>query len=314
MKAPTPAGIAKIRSNMENNKKQREDSLKASCSEKPLEERKTKRKQANSGEKKEPATRLAQRARALSLDVCFLDLARAAASTVGRVLHNTLGWQGTGFMISDRLFVTNNHVIRDSPKAEEFFVEFNYELDVMKVPKPVTRFALAPNDFFMSSPKEDLDFTIVALGSRVFGKGKLSDFGFCPIKDTENKHELGMLANIVGHPEGQFKQMAIRSNRIVAWNDEVLQYYTKAKVGSSGSPVFNDDWEPIALHHWGCPTRTAYTTNGKLGPEDTKEGIRISAIVKRINSEKNRLSQKQRALIDGALGCPFRQPSLLKRL
>jgi endonuclease G len=163
----------------------------------------------------------------------------------------------------------------------------------------------------MSSPEEELDFTIVALGKRLSGKGSLSDFGYYPIKDTE-KHEIGALANIIGHPKGQFKRMAIRNNQITSWSDEVLQYYTAASVGSSGSPVFNDKWELIALHHWGCPTRTAHTPRGKPSPEKTREGIRISAIVKQINSEKNRLSQKQRALIDAALSCPLRHPSRLR--
>jgi len=280
MKAPTSAGISKSSSNLENNKKPREK----------------------------------QGALHLYVDLYFLDYARAAASSVGRVVHNIFGWRGTGFMISDLLFMTCNHVILDSQKATDFFVEFNYELDVTAVPKAVTRFAVAPNDFFMSSPKNDLDFTIVALGNRVFGEGKLSVFGYCPIKDTENWQPIDRLANIIGHPEGQFKQMAIRNNRIAAWNDEVLQYYTEAKVGSSGSPVFNDKWELIALHHWGCPTRTAYTPRGKPSPKNTREGIRISAIVKRINAEKKRLSHKQRALIDAALDCPFRHPSLPKRV
>jgi endonuclease G len=249
-----------------------------------------------------------QGSRALYMDVYFLDVARAAASSVGRVVHNVFGWRGTGFMISDRLFMTCNHVILDAQKATEFFVEFNYELDVMAVPKAVTRFALAPDDFFMSSPKDALDFTIVALGNRVFGEGNLSDFGYIPIKEPENRLPMDKLANVIGHPKGQFKQMSIRSNRIAARSNEVLQYYTPANVGSSGSPVFNDKWKLIAMHHWGCPTRTAYTPRGKPGPENTREGICISAIVKRINSEKNRLSQKQRALIDAALNCPSRHP------
>jgi len=280
MKTPSPAGMAKSGSNLDNTKNPREK----------------------------------QGARAVYADVYFLDIARAAASSVGRVVHNVFGWRGTGFMISNRLFMTCNHVILDSQKATEFFVEFSFELDVMAVPKAVTSFSLAPHDFFMSSPKDNLDFTIVALGNRVFGEGKLSDFSYCHIKDDENGRPIDKIANVIGHPKGQFKQMVIRNNRIAARNDEVLQYYTAANVGSSGSPVFNDKWELIALHHWGCPTRTAYTFSGKPGPENTREGIRISAIVKRINSEKNRLSQKQRALIDAALDCSFRHPSLQKQV
>jgi endonuclease G len=317
MKAPSLAGIAKIRSNTENTKKQREDSLKAIHSGKPLDvedeqKPKIKRMQVVAGMNEERATKLAQQPRAPSLDVCFLDLARAAASSVGRVLHNNSEFKGAGFMISNRLFLTNNHVIHNSARAMACLVEFNYELGVMGCPKAVTRFALAPNDFFVSSPQEDLDFTIVAIGNRVSGKGELSDFGFCPLRDTDDKHPLGEFVNIIHHPGESFKQIVLRAH-LAAHTDEVLHYYANTRSGSSGSPVFNDQFEPIGIHHYRKPTRIALTPDGRPGPRDANEGIRISAIVKRINSEKNGLSQEQRALIDAALGCSFRHPSLLRR-
>jgi endonuclease G len=261
----------------------------------------------------ERTTTLAQKLRTSSIDVCFLDLARAAASTVGRVLHNNSEFKGTGFMISNRLFLTNNHVIYNSARAMACVVEFNYELDVMGCPKAVTRFALAPNDFFVSNPREDLDFTIVAIGNRVSGKGELSDFGCCPLKDTDDEHSLGEFVNIIHHPGGNFKQIVLKA-QLAAHTDEVLHYYANTRSGSSGSPVLNEQFELIGIHHYRRPTRTAMTLDGRPGPRDANEGIRISAIVKRMNSEKNRLSQKQRALLDAALDCPFRQPSLLKRV
>src|SRR3990172_12041511 len=127
-----------------------------------------------------------------SSDVCFLVFAKSAACTVGRVLHNKSEFKGSGFMVSSRLFLTNNHVIHNSARAMACLVEFNYELTVMGCPKRTTRFALAPDVFFMSSPQEDLDFTIVAIGNRVTGKNELSDFGYCPLRDTDNdEHSLG---------------------------------------------------------------------------------------------------------------------------
>jgi endonuclease G len=333
-------GITKIRANMENEemRKQREDTLKWFYSGKSLmaeydEKRKISYVQARTGIKdRDLAKRVADYDKSAMpllteeqkvavnslyeedpefLDVYFVEAARAAASAVGKVVDRALDcFKATGFMISDSLFLTNNHVIENQSKAENSFVEFNYELDVTGKQKPVTRFAFAPDDFFITSPEGDLDFTIVAVGKRIFGEGELSDFGYCPITETPNKHSLGILANIVGHPDGKFKQIAIRKNRIAARNDDVLLYYTNTEIGSSGSPVFNDQWKPIALHHWGVPSRD--TINGKPAPKETNEGIRISAIVNRINSEKKNLPANQQLLITHALDSGKSFPSMLK--
>ena len=244
------------------------------------------------------------------LDIFFLDLARAASATVGRVVrHNSM--KGNGFMISNRLFLTNNHVIHDSEVAMKSVVEFNYEMGMKGSPLPTTKFAFSPEAFLMKSPEEDLDFTIVAVGSRVGGLSNLSDFGFCPLNGNENNYALGDFVNVIQHPGQEFKKIVLRNNRLVAQSEEILQYYAAMISGSSGAPVFNDRFEPIALHHYGRPSRVGLTKDGKPGPKRIAEGVRISAIVKRINSEKGKLDIEQRLLIETALSCPFSQPSLL---
>jgi V8-like Glu-specific endopeptidase len=54
----------------------------------------------------------------------------------------------------------------------------------------------------------------------------------------------------------------------------VVQYLTDTMPGSSGSPVFNDKWELIVLHHSGgwLPEPSTKSTHFR------NEGIRVSAI------------------------------------
>ncbi len=247
------------------------------------------------------------------LRVTFSEPAQAAKSAVGRIIHNIMGWQGTGCLVSRRLFITNNHVIPNQRKATEYAIEFDYELDARNRPKPVTKFALAPSMFFVSSPEEELDFTIVAVGMRVFGKGRLSNFGFCPMKCQSASENPGQLATIVGHPKGRFKQTLIKGALITFVNDEVLHYYADAEVGLSGSPIFNDQWQLIGLHHWGTTTRKIPSLQTQKYPSSIREGIRISAIVRKIDSILQDLPRKKRCLIEEALNLPCGAPFRLNR-
>jgi endonuclease G len=247
----------------------------------------------------------------LFLDINFLDLAQAASSTVGRVIrHDSM--VGNGFMISANLFLTNNHVIHGHADARLSVVEFNYELDPNKHSKPTTRFDFDPDEFLMKSPKEDLDFTIVAVGDCVSGTGTLADFGFCPLKGKVDKHSLGEFVNIIQHPGSSYKKIVLRNNQLVAQSEDVLHYHAMVLSGSSGSPVFNDKFEPIALHHRGAASRTALTQDGSPGPKEIAEGIRVSAIVKKMKLESARLPPRQRLLVETAIAYPFSYPSLIQ--
>ncbi|MFL5354389.1 DNA/RNA non-specific endonuclease [Archangium sp.] len=239
--------------------------------------------------------------------VSWIDLARGGANAVGRVVEGTLKPLGSGVLITGRLFLTNNHVIEDARAARELLVELDYELDADGHPRPLTRFTFDPDTFFLTSPQDDLDFTIVALGKRVLGARESSEFGYCPLFATDDTHLLGEFVNIVQHPDGDYKQVVIRENRLVTRLDSVLHYMADTLPGSSGSPVFNDQWELVALHHWGEPFREVTLPTGAQVSKDLNEGIRISAIVRTLEDMMKDRSPDERGLLEPALRSPSRK-------
>ena len=89
--------------------------------------------------------------------------------------------------------------------------------------------------------------------------------------------------------------MALRDNRIVDVFDEFLHYEADTQPGSSGSPVFNDQWELVALHHASVPA-PEHPELGKF----VNEGIRISRLLEFIGAQD--YTGQQRALVSDLLG------------
>lgn len=88
----------------------------------------------------------------------------------------------------------------------------------------------------------------------------------------EQSYARGQLVNVIQHPSGRKKEVALQKNEITHIYGDFLRYKTDTQRGSSGSPVFNNSWELVALHHAGG----AKDSNGKF---INNEGIRIDKIV-----------------------------------
>lgn len=67
--------------------------------------------------------------------------------------------------------------------------------------------------------------------------------------------------NIIHHPQGDYKQISIRENLFVGIDETKIYYETDTAQGSSGSPVFNDQWQVVGLHHKSVPKMTADEKN-----------------------------------------------------
>jgi len=80
---------------------------------------------------------------------------------------------------------------------------------------------------------------------------------------------------IVQHPGGGPKQIAFYHNVVVYAGDKRVQYLTDTLPGSSGSPVFDNEWNVVALHHSGGWLREP----GSKQQYYRNEGIHINAVI-----------------------------------
>jgi endonuclease G, mitochondrial len=234
------------------------------------------------------------------VDVAFLSKGARTARSVGRVARESNGRaQGSGVLIGIDLFLTNNHVIENAALAGQFILEFDYERDEMGKHRAETRFFLDPSVFVGDDPS-GLDFTIIGVGRRRSGPAELEDFGTSPLSDASDKHMLGEFANIVQHPQGRLKEVVLRENRLVSRFDDFLHYVADTEKGSSGSPVYNSEWQMIALHHWGSP----WGAPGDPlvpGSLEVNEGIRVSSIVRHLRRNMGSYSAEMRPRLEAAL-------------
>ena len=222
---------------------------------------------------------------------------------VGYVEMNgpTSSTAGSGFLISSRLFLTNCHVIPNTNAARATQVTFDREATVSGVPSPTTVFLLDPDSFALFSTERELDYALLAIGRINSGTANIKELGYCPLSDTPDRHRLGMNVNIIQHPRGLPKMIAIRNNYLTARTDRTLLYDTDTDPGSSGSPVFNDGWDVVALHHWGEPFLETADEGGKKLPVNVNEGVRISAIYRDLQQKLATLPSPQQALLREAL-------------
>ena len=220
--------------------------------------------------------------------VAYLDEARAASRAVGRIVlrdsrGRVMGF-GTGWLCSPRLVMTNHHVLENAAAAKNSVIEFDYELRPDGSLRERTTIPLDPDTFFLTS--EALDYSLVAV------RGDVSAFGWLPLYGSADKNVLGEALSIIQHPSGEPKQVALRENRLIDRLPDYLHYETDTAPGSSGSPVFNDSWEVVALHHSGVPRTDAQgrplRRDGQaIGPNDpdtlidwiANEGVRVSRIL-----------------------------------
>ncbi len=235
----------------------------------------------------------------------FVELIQNAKRKVGRiVIKNGIKTQGfaTGFMVSEKLLLTNWHVFKTIDEVADSEVQFDYEYNTHGNAMTPVAFRLKSEVFYYSN--KDLDYCFVAVQPiDITGQQRLKDIGYLyldPVKGKLGDVNVEKL-NIIHHPDGDLKQLSIRENKFVKITPVSIWYETDTAPGSSGSPVFNDQWQLVALHHMGVAKKNEKgeyvdkykkvipTIDGKIDASkiiwEANEGIRISVILNDVFSK-----------------------------
>lgn len=249
------------------------------------------------------------------LSINFLDRGRRAADAVCRIKVPSNGgaWYGTGFLVGPRLLLTNHHVLGDADEASQCEAEFGYEHDLDGVLRDPVSFNLRPHEIFYSN--SELDITFIAVTPFSDNGVPLERYGRLPLLPLSGKAVDGEWVTIIQHPGSEPKQIAIRSSQIVKLDakaaggidlDKFIHYSTDTEPGSSGSPVLNDQWQVLALHHKAVPAPSKAKNPVRQQVWIANEGIRVSAIFVQLESE--RFENPEAALVldrlEKSLGLP----------
>ena len=184
---------------------------------------------------------------------------------------------GTGWLISQELVITNHHVVQarenNEPaatkaefrsQAEGTVLEFDYNAENM----PGSNVAIT----VLEASDETLDYAIFRIPKQANRQ---------PLRLLPEPVVLGQggtkIVNIIQHPLGYAKKVALRNNHVYDAPYPAIRYFTDTEGGSSGSPVFNDQWQAIALHRAHRLVDNVIYMGQTTGV--VNEGIQIEAIM-----------------------------------
>ncbi|MBV8817706.1 MAG: trypsin-like peptidase domain-containing protein [Acidobacteriaceae bacterium] len=125
-----------------------------------------------------------------------------------------------------------------------------------------------------SSPAHELDYTLLKLEKSAAKIQAYQPASALPAPDS------GAKIYLVGHHGG--RDLEITGDRLLDYDDRVLHYRAATAAGSSGSPVFNERWQLVGMHHAG---RADMPKLHGAGTYQAKEGIRIKPILSSIQSQ-----------------------------
>ena len=120
-----------------------------------------------------------------------------------------------------------------------------------------------------------LDATLVRFSKTI---PKLAPFPLANVRPTRTKEQPPPLPRvfIIGHPRGGGLSFSLVNNELYASDETRLHYLAPTEPGSSGSPVFDELWAVVGLHHRGHDTMPNILDGG--APYAANEAYWIGAV------------------------------------
>lgn len=219
---------------------------------------------------------------------------------VGSVRRRLGGRFGTAFAVPASTFglaggppvlaLTNYHVVASKPELGRVppeTVEISFELA-----------GSAGSTFLVQqivSESRQLDYALLELSGDVSALATLPIAAGLPSVAGAAAEQARLY--VIGHPRGDELHISFQDNHLLDHEGppnglpEIAErvrvhYHTPTEPGSSGSPVFDDNWDVVALHHAGLdfdpdgPRKPGYQRlNHKLGRYAANEGYWIQSII-----------------------------------
>lgn len=202
--------------------------------------------------------------------------------SVARIGREIARGEGTGFLMKasdlhpawgDRaVLVTNAHVLGTAGAGALHPQETIVSFQAHDVVKPDEEFLVS--EVLWSSPKDRLDVTVAVLDRTVPLE---KPFPIAPVLPVPGA---GARVLIVGHPGGGVLSFSLNDNELLDWEGFRVHYRAPTEGGSSGSPVFNQEWRLVAVHHAGSDRMPRLRQQG--GTYQANEGISMRAVIEAI--------------------------------
>jgi V8-like Glu-specific endopeptidase len=197
---------------------------------------------------------------------------------VARIETNGDEAVGTGFLVAGpdlhqdlppRVMITNGHVVPEDLDPTDAVVVF-HGLD--DDPGQQAHFRVTRQWWYEPSRQNGLDTTILELAGYPQDVVPIPLARALPRKPLRHKR-----AYVIGHPLGLAQpQFSLQDNLLLDYDQRVLHYRSPTDQGSSGSPVFDNEWQLIGLHHVGGVRMPLLNNAG--GTYAANEGITFEAI------------------------------------